>query len=119
MKWLKQKLLTYLTRNLLCAVDETMVITQVNTSNNQAYYLLGKEKMTPNQVAKLHSDARIIQDTDLWNILENTLRSQSYKMMFTKSQTFDDVLSGKLMLYNLDVMKKILDTLSGINLQDK
>lgn len=119
MKWLKQKLLTYLTRNLLCAVDEKMVITQVNTSNNRSYYLLNGEKIASGQLVKLRHDANIIKDTDLWKIFENTLRSHAHKMMFTKSQTFDDVLSGKLMLYNLDIQKKILDTLSEINLQDE
>jgi hypothetical protein len=119
MKWLKRKLINYLTSHLLSVVEEKYIITQVTLENGRAYYLLNGKKIDVAYLAKLKHEASHLKETELWKIFDNTLRSHAHKMMFVKSETFEDVLSGKLMLYNLDVQKKILDTLSEIQLQSK
>ena len=116
-KWLKNKLLSYLVKDLLCAVDESMVLTEVKTSDGRSYYLLNGEKIDVEYLARLRQDCNILKESELWKILQNTLRSQAHRMIFIKSQNFDDVLSGKLMVYNLDVQKRIIETISEIRLQ--
>jgi hypothetical protein len=119
MKWLKRKLITYLTSHLLSVVEEKYVITQVNVEGGRGYYLLNGEKIPVAYLAKLKQEASILKETELWKIFDNTLRSHAHKMIFVKSETYEDVVSGKLMLYNLDIQKKIVDTLAGIQLQSK
>lgn len=119
MKWLKRKLLNYLTRNLLAVVDEDMVLTQVNSGDNTAYYLLGGEKIDTHLLTKLKQEASLLKEMEIWKIFDHTLRSQANKVMFTKSTSFEDMITGKAMIYNLDVQKKIVETLEKIRLQSK
>ena len=119
LKWLKRKLITLLTDRLLAVVQEKYVLTEVKTSDRRSYYLLGGEKVSKEYLSRLKSDANILKDMEIWKIFEHTIRAQAHKAMFVKSENFEDVLAGKLMLYNLDVQRKIVDTLSEINLQSK
>jgi len=119
MKWLKKKLINYLTSHLLSVIEEKYIITQVTLENGRGYYLLNGKKIDVAYLGKLKQEASILKETELWKIFDNTLRSHAHKMMFVKSETFDDVMAGKLMLYNLDIQKKIVDTLAEIQLQSK
>lgn len=118
MKWLKRKLLSYLTRELLCAVDPESILTEVTTDKGR-YYLIGGKQIPSQKLARLKMEANLILETELWKILEHTLRHQAEKVMFTKSTTFEDMITGKSMLHNLDVQDKILNTLVKISLQSK
>lgn len=117
MTFLKKKLLNYLTNKLLHSISEEDILSLVKTSNGQGYYLLGGKKISKQQLTHLKQDAAIIKEMEMWKILNATLTANAHKMMFINSKSFEDVISGKLMLYNLDVQNKIINTLSQINLQ--
>ncbi len=61
------------------------------------------------EVAGLKSESEFMLNSDLWRLLEGTIRHMAYEIMFTKSKSFDDMLSGKMLLYHLDMQKKLME----------
>lgn len=72
------------------------------------------EKIEGGKLANLKSEAEFILKTDLWKILDETLRFTAYERMFTKSKTIEDLLSGKMWLYHIDTQKKIMNLLKRV-----
>lgn len=76
-------------------------------------YLDGKE-VEKVEMHELRTEAGFFQRSKLWKIFQETLRSHAHKVMFVKSTSFDDMRTGKAMLYNLDIEKSIVDLLLKI-----
>lgn len=72
------------------------------------------ERIDGGRLANLKSEAEFILKTDLWKILDDTIRFSAYERMFTKSKTIEDLLSGKMWLYHLDTQKKIMALLKRV-----
>ena len=106
MKWIKQKLINWVLRDLLCAVDVDRVISFEGNDLK-----INGEKITDQQRQILKEESTYIKRTDLWAIFQNTLADTARKTMFEKSKDFNDMMSGKLLLYALDVQKKIIEKL--------
>ena len=92
--------------DLLGFVDEKKVITM---NEKQGAIFLGGERITPEECVNLKQEAELILTTDLWKIFNNTIRDIANKTMFEKSESFDDMKSGKCFLYNLSLQNKILN----------
>lgn len=111
----KTRLRNWVLKNLLCAVDASQVITveekEYSDGKVERIVKLGGEIVSPQVIARLKEEAAYIKRTDLWNIMQNRLADVARKTMFEKSKDFNDMLSGKLMLYNLQVQKDIIDKL--------
>lgn len=115
---LRRWLINYLTKHLLHAVDESMVITESTPdANGISYYLLNGDRIPVAELKRLKQESVYLKETQIWKIFQETLKSHAHKMIFINSTNYDDVLAGKLMLYNLNVQKKIVDKFSKINLQ--
>lgn len=76
--------------------------------------MIGGKVQKPDELKAYKAEAKYILDSRVWSLLENTLKSQAQKVIFEKSKDFNDCTSGKLMLYNLDVQKKILQRISTV-----
>jgi hypothetical protein len=72
---------------------------------------LGGEKLTENELRGLKEEAGYIKRTRLWSVLTNTLQDQAHTVMFQKSKNWEDMVTGKTMLYNIDIQEKIIDML--------
>lgn len=81
--------------------------------------LLGKEEIPPQLLSALKVEAGALSNMSLWKVFQETLKDQAHQIMFEKSETFEDLRSGKMMLYNLDVQKNIVDLLQNLKLEDK
>lgn len=81
--------------------------------NKNVVYLGGKE-LTQSQKEQLHAEAGIFMQSSLWKVLQESLKEHAYQVMFEKSQTFDDMRTGKTMLYNLSIMRKMIDLLQNM-----
>ena len=103
MKRIKHALLTWLVNKVWNLVDPALVL---RVEKDGVY--LGKERLTEGQVANFRNEARILQELQLWKILTNTLQYEAERMMFTKATDFQHMVNGKMMLYTIDVQKKIL-----------
>lgn len=109
MKWLKRKVQIYLLRKLFNVVTEEDVFTFNKTTKK--CYLDGRE-LEEKEVRQLQEEIVFLERTWIWEIFQKTLRHQAKKAMYENSTSFEDMQAGKLMLYNLDVQKKIVENLS-------
>ena len=65
------------------------------------------EKVSESESKLLKEEAIYLKNTKIWNLIINTIADQARDVIFKKSKDFEDVKSGKLMLYNLDLIEKI------------
>ncbi len=92
--------------DLLGAVDERKVITY--NKKTGSIFIEGK-KIEEHQIMSLKAEAEYLLKSDLWQIINQTLKLQAERTMFENSTTFQDVLNGKMMLYNLSFQNNILN----------
>ena len=92
----------------LCSVNPEDII-----SVNSAGTFLGGVKMTEAEIKNLKAEAEMIENMRLWAIMTNTLGDAARKTMFERSLTFDDMKTGKLILYAIDVQKNIIETVKN------
>jgi len=62
----------------------------------------------------LVGQAKAIKDMHLLKILLRDLKNIACKRMYESSQSFDDLMFGKAMLYSLDVIEKKLEKLASL-----
>ena len=77
-------------------------------------YILRGREITQEEVIQIRQDADIFKDSLIWNILRRELQLAANERMFDKSETIEDVVFGKAMLYNLDLIDKKLKNLSTL-----
>ncbi len=80
--------------------------------------LLGGVEIQPQFLKDLKHEAVLFKKTRLWNIFQETLKQQAYLSMFEKSQSFDDMKSGKAMLHIIQVQKNIIDILNDFKIKE-
>lgn len=94
---------------MLGFVDYKSVIT---VSKSGLMYI-GKERIDESKLANLKSEAEFLSKSDIWKLLNETMRYYAYERMFVKSNSIDDILSGKMWIYHLDTQEKILTMLKN------
>jgi len=105
---MKNKIKNYLLKYLLNAI----LVEDVVTENSAKQVMIGGVVVAPDELRGLKTEAEYVLNSRVWSLLENTLKSQAQQVIFNKSTSFEDCTTGKLMLYNLDVQKRILKKLS-------
>ena len=114
MNWLRNILASWLCRNLLVPIEERDVLkTSRKPDGEMTVYWQGKE-LPDDQIRFLKSEANALRNSDLWKLLENTLRYEAAKKMFYESKTGNELLFGKAMLYNFKVVNRLLDELEQL-----
>jgi hypothetical protein len=108
MRKIKVILLNLTLKYLFPSVMENSVLKEVG-----GVMYVGGEKMTDHDIANLTSECLFLKESRLWDVFMNTVKSQAREVMFERSKSFDDMLSGKLMLYNLDVLDSIVRRFAG------
>lgn len=74
---------------------------------------LGGKKIKENELANLRSEASIIQQTQLWKIMLETLKNTAHQHLFTQMKTLDDAHWGKAILYALSIEETIIKGLEN------
>lgn len=93
---------------MLGSVDYKKVVT-FNKEIGAIY--IGKDRADDSRIANLKSEAEFLMQSDLWRLLSESVRHLAYEMMFVKSQSLNDLLAGKMLLFNLDSQQKTIDLL--------
>lgn len=101
-KTLKNWLISY----LYCAVTPDKVCT-INKQSNQVF--INGRLLTAQELADLKVEAERMKNSKLWAILTDTLVFQAQQRMFNASKNEIDMIAGKMMLWNLDVQKQIIE----------
>lgn len=95
---LKNKLVSH----LFCSVNSHDVV-----SIEKGILFLGNEVMTNEELRQLQEEIKFIESCRIWAVINGTLRQETIERGLTKSLSFNDVLTAKAMLVNLDVIHNI------------
>jgi len=109
MNKLKTKLLNYLLRHLFNAISEEDVLQY----HKGSFYLKGA-KLDDRATGNFINQANSILKTQLWKHLTDDIKYVANQRMYEKSTTIDDVIFGKAMLYNIDILERKLERLSKL-----
>ena len=63
---------------------------------------------------QLKEEAKYLREMQLWQQLSKEMKLAANERMFTKSNTTDDMIFGKAMLYTLEVMRVKINNLTKI-----
>lgn len=85
----------------------------VITVSKEGFLFIGKERIDESRLANLRSEAEFLEKSDIWKLLNETMRYSAYEMMFTKSKSIDDLMSGKMWIYHISTQQKILEMLKS------
>lgn len=88
----------------LPVLDPTKIIIRNGSGN----LIVDGRVLTKEEVENLKSEVNILERLEIWKQLQATIVSQGQKIIFDNSTKWEDVLTGKLMLYNLNVMNDII-----------
>ncbi len=94
-----------LLKDMLGALDEARLVT---FDKQKGLVYIGGEVADDARLANLKAESEFMLSSELWKLLSETMRYMAYEQMFTKSTSFDDMRSGKMLLYHLDVQKKLM-----------
>ena len=106
-KFLKLKLANWLLSDILCAPD---VFRIVKTSKKDGL-IIGGEPASEQQIRNLKAEVKFFCESEVWKMMTSTLVSHARKTMIEKSTTFDDMWSGKMILYAVSIQNSILDAI--------
>jgi len=92
--------------SMLGFLDENQIVT---FDPKVGIIFLGPERIDESRAMNLKSESEFVLQSQLWKVFNETIRHQAYEIMFLKSTSFDDMRSGKMLLYLLDLQRKILN----------
>ena len=102
-------------QDLLFLDPEKIVTTEVITVDElgrpvqKKVLLIGGRQLSTDETKILQEEARFIKRTMWWDLVQNTVVNTAKLKMFERSENFDDMRSGKGILYAADIYRKILD----------
>jgi hypothetical protein len=99
----KERIINWLCSKVFLAPNPDFIL----RIDNGKMYLQGQE-ITKELAGQLREEAKTLDRFSLWFIMQSTLAEDARERMFKNSTSFDDMRNGKMMLFNLDIMQKIL-----------
>ena len=109
MKKLRHIVTNWLTQKLLKAVtaDEVLVLSGKD-------WLVGKRKLTNSEILDLKEEANSFTSSELYRLLKKEIRYQATLQRFDKAVVADDMLYGKAMLYNFELIDKYISNIASL-----
>lgn len=95
---------------MLGFVDYKSVITEKN-----GFIFIGKERIGESKLNNLKAEAEFLVNSDLWKLLNETMRYSAYERMFIKSESLNNLLTGKMWIYHIDTQQKIIEMFRSFN----
>ena len=105
---IRTRLIHWLARHLLNPITEDDLF----KGKGRDWYFQGKV-LPPETVSKLKQDAKIFHDSLLWNILKNESKYRANEIIYEKSTKIDDILFGKALLFEIDVLEKKINEIAN------
>lgn len=100
----KEKTKNDLLKEYFCAI----VTSDIISVDKMGRIKIDGELITEGEAASLYEEAKFLLESRLYKILISTPKSQAMEIMYNKSETFDDMRNGKMMLYNLSLQENII-----------
>jgi hypothetical protein len=95
---------------------EDVITGMANEKGETVKLRLGSDELTDEAVRNLKNEVEILKRMQLWSIMQNTVKKLAIDKGINQSTDFEQVLSGKMMLHNLGIIKSILDSIDGFKL---
>ena len=105
---IKQRLAMWLLPRLINSIKVEDVVSFSRDGIYLGGYKVGKEELHA-----LKEEIKYFEKARIWEILTNTLAFKAIERIGEKSITFDDVWSGKMMLFNIELQKNILSVIKN------
>lgn len=99
---MKYKIINWLLRHYL-----NPVLTEDIITTDKGVIRIGNKAITDNELRQLQAEVKALEGFRIWSIMTHSVRHIAQDKIFNKSVNFDDVVAGKLMLYNLDTIESI------------
>lgn len=106
---LRHFILNLAIRSLIGAVDSSYVFT---CEEKTGVIKLRGEQLSDLEVQELKAEVASFSRFRLWKIFHETLRQTAIDKAISQSTDFDQVLAGKMMLYNLLVQKMVMEAIT-------
>ncbi len=98
--WLLNKYLAYL--------FPVFKADKVLTASKSGHLYLNGELVTEKQKNSLKGQVRMFRNTQIWEIMTDTLKFQAQKLAFNESKDLQDLMNAKMMCYTISVQENIL-----------
>jgi hypothetical protein len=108
MKWLKIRLIYWLTKHLLPVFDDKDIISFVKGS-----VFVDGGKLTDQEIRNLQAETKFFEDSMLWKLMNTYPTKLAKKKIFNDSKDITDLIFGKTVLYTLEIQKNIKDNLKN------
>lgn len=97
--------------NTISEDDILRIVRSGNPTKSDVWHYKG-DALQQAQVDLLKKQAASFRESELWKILSTELRYQALQKGLVQSQTTEDILSSKLLLYLTDVIDSKLKSMS-------
>jgi len=98
-------------------VFDSLEVEDFVTVDKSGNVLIDFKKIPAERLKVLQEECSYIERTEVWKILTNSIGMVAKDRMFNKSETFDDMLVGKITLYvislQIGIMNKLRDYLGA------
>lgn len=76
---------------------------------------LAQEPITKARATQLKQEASLLKTMDLYDVITETIKQEAIKKAVILSKTWEETLAGKMMLANLGIIRKIIESISAID----
>lgn len=103
---IKQKIENWLLKRI-CNVVIIDDIIKYNIRKDKFYFK--NKEVDVRTLKEIKEEAEFLRHTEIWKIITNTLKEEARLTMNERSASFEDMRSGKLLLYAISLQEKIID----------
>lgn len=108
-KRLRSLIAEYLTKRLVKAVTDDQIIT---ISGRE--WLHNRRRLSQEEILGLKEDASRFLDSPLWEYMKKDIEWQAWQRMGPKATVPEDLIFGKAMFYDLDLIRKYCERLKSL-----
>jgi hypothetical protein len=72
---------------------------------------LGDHQITEPEVKNLQTEIKLLGQMRIWQIFQETIKQRAIEKSVLHSDNWEQVLAGKMMIYNLGIQKSVVEVL--------
>lgn len=76
---------------------------------------LNQEPITKQKAQQLSQEAGLLKTMYIYEVIQESIRQEAMTKAVTYSKNWEETLAGKMMLFNLGIIKNIIESISKIN----
>ena len=113
-KQFQKRFINYLIKGLVHGITKDDILKVERTPNKTIISMAGKT-LTEEQVSLLKEECEILSNMFFWKIVcEKRIRYMAYEKGFEGSSVDGDLWMGKSMIYNLDIIKQVIQEVKSL-----